>query len=300
MWFDVAAAAVGLAALIAIVATVSRHLGSLANVNVDDQPEAGPNRLKRDLLEQRLRRRLQHLSGPAFGRVRGWGSSLYGTLHRAAERLVELEETYRRRLLRRPLGDVLAHQQAIASLLREAELLELDEKFDQAERRYLDVLKLDSRHVETYELLGRLYYRQRRYDEARQTFEFLTRLHGGAEAGYGGLGLVAAERGDLAAAAAAYRQSLRLNPDVASVHYNLAKVHAALDDLDSAAREVGAAIALEPANPRYLDYGVEVAILQRDRSAAQELLDRLAEANPENTKLAQHREAIEALGRAVS
>lgn len=296
VWFDVAAAGIGLAALVAIVVTIVRHLGPLAGVDVADQPEAGSNRLKRSILEQRLQRQLQRLGGPAFGRLRELGSRLYGAAHRGAERLIELEESYRRRLLRRPLGDVLASQQAISSLLREAELLELDEKFDQAERRYLDVLKLDSRHVETYELLGRLYYRQRRYDEARQTFEFLSRLHGGAEAGYGGLGLVAAERGDLRAAAAAYRQSLRVNPDAASVHFNLAKVCAALEDLPAAAREVEAAIALEPANPRYLDYGVEVAILQRDRSAASELLDRLAEANPENTKLAQHRESIDALG----
>jgi tetratricopeptide (TPR) repeat protein len=169
------------------------------------------------------------------------------------------------------------------------------EKFSEAERVYLELVRVDPTSVEAYEGLGTLYYRQRQYDEARQTFEYLAKLHSRAEAGYSGMGLVAAERGDLGAAAAAYRHSVAANPKAAGNHYNLAKVHEALDDTAAALKQVQAALALEPENPRYLDYATSLAILQRDVPQAQELLERLATANPENQKVAQYRLAVREL-----
>lgn len=299
MWIDVAAWAIAGLSLLGLVFTLGRYLRLASGVDVAQLPGAAPAQLKRQLLDQRLQRQLKQVGAPAASLVSGWFGALYRWAHDGAERLVALEESYRRRLLGKPLADVLAQQQQRQALIAEAESLAEDEDFAAAERVYLDLVKMDPSSVEAYEGLGSLYYRQRQYDDARLTFEYLAKLHGGAEVGYSGLGLVAAERGDLAGAAAAYQRSVAANPRAAGNLYNLAKVYEALEDLAAAADQVEEALQLEPENPRYLDYGATLAILQRDATTAEELTERLAAVNPENQKVAQHRQAIEELRRAA-
>lgn len=292
MWIDVAAWAVAGLSLLGLAFTVGRYLRLASGIDVSQLPGVSGAQLKRQLLDRRLQRQLRQAGEPVAAAVGGWLSGIYRWAHDGAERLVALEESYRRRLLGKPLADVLTMQRQRQQLIAEAESLAEEEKFAEAERVYLDLIRVDPTGVEAYEGLGSLYYRQRQYDEARQTFEYLAKLQGGAEAGYGGLGLVAAERGDLATAADAYRRSVDANPRAAGNLYNLAKVYEALEDLPAAAAQVGAALQLEPENPRYLDYAATLAILQRDASAAEELVERLATVNPENAKVAQHRQAI--------
>ncbi len=300
MWIEVAAWIIGGLSFLGLVFTVGRYLRRASGIDVAELPGAAPAQLKRHLLEQRLQRQLQQVGAPAVNLVKDRLNAFYRWAHRSAEQLVALEESYRRRLLGRPLADVLVMQRQRQALIAEAEGLAEEEKFAEAEHLYLDMVKLDPTNVEVYEGLGSLYYRQRQYDDARQTFEYLAKLHGGAEVGYSGLGLVAAERGDLASAADAYKRSVAANPRVAGNLYNLAKVYEALEDLAAASAQVVAALELEPENPRYLDYGATLAILQRDAPRAVELTDRLAVVNPENQKVAQHRQAIEELRRVAS
>ncbi len=299
MWIDVAAWAVAGLSLLGLALIVGRYFRRASGIDVAELPGAAPAQLKRQLLEQRLQRQLKQVGGPAISLIGGGLGAVYRWAHERAEQLVALEESYRRRLLGKPLADVLALQRQRKALVAEAESLAEEEKFAEAERVYLDMVRLDPTCVEAYEGLGSLYYRQRQYDEARQTFEYLAKLHGGAEVGYSGLGLVAAERGDLATAADAYRRSVDANPRAAGNLYNLAKVYEALEDLAAASTQVSAALDLEPDNPRYLDYGATLAILQRDATRAAELTERLAAVNPENQKVAQHRLAIEELRRAA-
>lgn len=295
MWLNIIAIIIAALSLIGLISLVARHLRSLIGLDVDQVPGIQPARLKQSLLEQRLQRQINNVSKPVIEKVHGTAKTIYQWAHNNSEKLILLEESYRRKLLGKPLTDVLARQQQKQNMLSEAEVLTEQEKYTEAEQVYLKLLSLEPTSIEAYEGLGTLYYRKRDYEEARQTFEHLAKLHGGGEAGYGGLGLVAAERGDLRAAASAYQHSLIINPKAVSVHYNFTKVYESMDNLPKAINHINLALSLEPENPRYLDYGINLAILQRDAVMAEQLVERLAATNPDNQKLPQYRQAIQDL-----
>lgn len=295
MWLDIFIIILIVVALGGVLFIVSRHFHQLTSLNIEQLPETQSARLKQSILEQRLQRQLKTISGPAVNKVKQVFLSLYEFFHNWAEKIINLEESYRRRLFNRPLSDVLSFQQQKQALLNEAEILVEDEKYAEAEKVYLHLLHIEPRCLEAYEGLGNLYYQQKNYQEASQTFEYLIKLHGGSEAGYSGLGLVAAERGDLRSAAAIYEQSLKINPRSAGIYFNLAKVYENMEDLPKAINKIKAALEIEPDNPRYLDYAVLLAFKNHDVPLAEETLQRLEKVNPDNQKIAQYRQELESL-----
>lgn len=54
------------------------------------------------------------------------------------------------------------------------------------------------------------------------------------------------QKKDFKGAIASYKQSIKINPNLGSVHYNLANIYIAVDDLDSAIAEYKKAIKLDP------------------------------------------------------
>lgn len=295
MWLDIFIIFLITAALGGLFFIIIKHWRQLTALDVEQLPGTQPARLKQSILEQRLQRQLQALGGPAAIKIKTIFNNIYKVIHNWAEKIINLEESYRRRLFNRPLSDVLSSQQQRQALLSEAESLMENEKYTEAEKVYLQVLQIESDCLEAYEGLGNLYYRQKNYQEASQTFEHLIKLHGGSEAGYSGLGLVALERGDLRSAAAAYEQSLKINPRSAGIYFNLAKVYESMEDFPKALKQIRAALNIEPDNPRYLDYGVFLAITYHDLPSAEELLARLLQTNPENQKIVQYRQELDSL-----
>lgn len=142
-----------------------------------------------------------------------------------------------------------------------AETAIVQEEFEDAEERFLACLKLDPKHRDAYLGLAALYRKRKEDALAEETLRFLRRLYPGDH--------------DIAAL-------------FAGVLRDREKGAAAL-------KEIQAAIALAPRNPKYLDFAADLAIVERNRRLAARFLEQLREANPENQKLQEFEERIAAI-----
>ena len=66
--------------------------------------------------------------------------------------------------------------------------------------------------------------------------------------------------------------------------------------MEDAKQNIQEALDLEPNNPRYLDLILDLSIMKKDKESALYYLEKLAEVNPENNKLNELSERIEAIG----
>jgi len=135
------------------------------------------------------------------------------------------------------------------------------EEYDDAEEHLLACLKIDPKHRVAYLGLSDVYQKRKEGGLAEETLRFLRRLH----------------------------------PEDADVAARLAAVLHERGKRAAALKELQVAIDHAPRNPKYLDFAIELAMMERDPRRAAKYLIQLREANPENQKLEEFEERITAL-----
>lgn len=121
-----------------------------------------------------------------------------------------------------------------------------------AEQCFLDVITLDAHNLAAYEGLLRIYLARKSFKEAKEVLEFLAKLNSDAAGRY---------------------------------LFELAEALLQDGDKEGAWKYGVEAIHLEPANPKYLDFAVELAILKVQKKEGEKYLGKLKEVNPENAKI---------------
>lgn len=199
-------------------------------------------------------------------RLQGAGSQIS---HRVATTFrgweAHLDRGYRRlRLLAQEYVPTrpAAKEEACRTYIASAEVAATSGEFTEAEERYLACLKINPKHRDAYLGLASLYRKRKEGGLAEETLRFLRKLY----------------------------------PDDHEVLAVLAMVLQEQGQGSAALKEIQAAIALAPRNPRYLDFATDLAIMEQNRRLAAELLSQLRAANPENQKLAEFEERIATLG----
>lgn len=129
-----------------------------------------------------------------------------------------------------------------------------------SESCFLDVITLDPRDLEAYEGLFQIYRTRKSFHETNEILEFL----------------------------------MKLNP-ASSGRYLFEVAEALLKSGDQkGAWQYGArAIVLESANPKYLDFLIELAILEGHKKEGKKYLEKLREVNPENGKIEEFERRLE-------
>ncbi|MFH1429940.1 MAG: hypothetical protein ABIG71_00265 [Candidatus Uhrbacteria bacterium] len=202
--------------------------------------------VKERIMIERASRRFREVSDRAVRKAQTLGSGLGGSLQRGHRKL-----------------RLLAQEHAAARQGSEERVLTCDElivkadaaverdELEHAEEEYLACLKLDAKHRGAYLGLATLYRRRKEGGLAEETLCFLRKLY----------------------------------PDDGEVHYAYSDILLWREKHAEALHEILAALEKKPKNPRFLDFAVELAIVEHDAELAGELLDRLREANPDNQKL---------------
>ncbi len=198
-------------------------------------------------------------------RIQGLGTRVHrrtSTGFRAWES--KLQRGYRRlRLLAQeyvvhhPESSVVSCDTHIAA----ADAAAAQEEYDNAEEHLLACLKIDPKHREAYLGLSDVYQKRKEDGLAEETLRFLRRLH----------------------------------PDDADVAARLATVLHVRGKRAAALKELQVAIDHAPRNPKYLDFAIELAMMERNPRLATKYLAQLREANPENQKIEELEERIAAL-----
>lgn len=237
-----------------------KKLPELRVVDPSSSKEAKAKELKHSILRKRLERiggeRAAALQRNVLGPM---GTGLQNAVRRVAGKLTAIERKYAER--QKGGGEKLHNPEVLRALVREAEELMNEERYEAAEKKLIEVVSHDPKNIPAYEHLGHLYLMTKDYAGARETFQFLTRL----------------------------------SPKDASVLASLGEVADAEGRHEDACGFYKQAVDISPKNPKYIDFYISAVIGSGDVHEATTALEHLREANPENQKIPEFEAMIEEL-----
>jgi len=243
-----------LLALTGIIIVVIRKFPQLSTINVNTIRQEKEQRVKKNILNERLKRRTENLT-KSLG---AWTTSVTGkfstAMKQAQEKLRSIEADLKKPEIPQVLvtkEDYEKKEEVIELHLEEAEKLSDEDEFELAEKKYIDIIAADPHNVEAFEGLGDLYYEQGMLTEAKETFKHV----------------------------------LKLDPSSAMSLYDLAWITKRENDLESSREYIRKALEKEPKNVKFLDLDITLAIAQKDKPGALDSIALVREINPENQKL---------------
>ncbi|MEK7202828.1 MAG: tetratricopeptide repeat protein [Patescibacteria group bacterium] len=272
-----------LISLIVIIIIVYKKFSILATLDVENIPAEKEAKFKEQIIGAKLKRnvikwwsRFIRIIGPIAISSRDLFNWLY-------KKLQSIKDSYQKPPMAMPnLDDARV---MIDRLFNEAGDLKKQDGLAEAEKKYIEIIGLDSKNIRAFKELGRLYFEQKNLEEAKQTFEHVLKLKQDDEDIYDNLAQIAKEKGDLSQAKNDYIKLLKINKQNAQTFYNLALVYQAMNDFPKAISSLKKALKIEPNHPRYLDIMIELSIIVRDKILALDVYNKLLAVNPENKKI---------------
>ncbi len=237
---------------------ILRKLPQLRVVDPSTSREGRTKGLKYELLRQRLARESEKRTVAIKKIASGPFTALQNLVRSTAARLQAIEKSYNDR---QKSGRKTASQAEIRALLDEGHKLLDDERFDAAEKKFIEVLSIEPKNKDAYEAIGRLYLRAKDLPQAKEAFKHL----------------------------------LKLSRDDASVLASLGEIAVLENEIDEAYTYFSRAKNISPNNPKYLDFFIEAALAKGDVLEATMAVDHLRSVNPENQKIKHFDERIDAL-----
>jgi len=242
-----------------IVFIVARKFRSLAAIDIKSIPSEQQAELKEKILVGRLKNKTAGFFSSVGVKLRPAGKFFKSKIIKLHEYLLELEKKYQKSARHASTEAVVEEvEQKIPRLMREAEDLAKEEKYAEAEKKYIEVISLDVKNTKAYAALGDLYFKKKDYEQAKETYEYL----------------------------------INIEPEVSDNYLRLGEVYVEIENNEKALENAQKAVELSPNNPRTLDFLLNIAIIVRNKKLAQETLKKLKEANPENEKLEELKEKI--------
>lgn len=246
-----------------IIFIVVKKFSVLASMDVENIPAEKEAIVKERIISSRLKRNIFKW-GSKFGKVFRFFGDKIGVLVKIFEKkLHELRDSYKTEVTL-ATGD---KEKKIEELSAQAKEMIGEEEFKEAERKFIEIIGLDSQNLEAFRSLGDLYLENKNYEEAKQTFKHILKLMKDSE--------------DTA--------------EIGEINFNLALVGQASGNLAEAIIDMKEALKCAPNNPRYLDTMLEISIIKKDKISALDTLGKLEKANPGNQKLEDFREQIKEL-----
>jgi tetratricopeptide (TPR) repeat protein len=252
-------------------------------------------KLKNAIIASRFHRILQAKGKKPKETLRNISGKIKHSFDRAMDRLLEIEAKTEKAAIAKSAGITTEKEKpAIKAAKGESRILELLEEalrltrggnWKQAEGKYIEVIKVDSKNIPAYQGLTRLYLDNNKNAEARQILEFLLKLGVEDADTYINFANLAWEEDSLDEAKIYYLKALSLDGSKVIARVNLGLVFSELGDKEAAMQQFRAAFELEPKNPRYLDLLLESSIQIGDKDLAKKALQNLKEVNPENQKI---------------
>ncbi len=279
-----------LISLSVIIVIVFRKFSVLASLDVENIPAEKEARFKERIISNRLKRN-----------VIKWWAKLNRVLSPAGQALANLFKTSLNKLYRLRSDykgqdeENISSENKIEQLFAQAEDFCKRDDSESAEKKYIEIIGLDSKNINAFKALGRVYFEKKEYEEAKQTFEHILKLKEDDEDIYNNLAQIAKEKGDLNQAKDEYIKSLNINKQNAQTYFSLALVYQAMGKWSDTIKSLKKALKIEPSNPRYLDTMLEISIIIKDKVLALDAYQKLLKTNPENNKIAEFKKQIDEL-----
>jgi tetratricopeptide (TPR) repeat protein len=169
----------------------------------------------------------------------------------------------------------------IKNLFVEASTAAKDEKFQEAEKIYIEIIGLDPRSLDAYKGLTDVYIEMKEYQQAVQTAEFVLKLEGKKS-----------KEIEKESETGQKYNTVNNSQELADIYSDIGFIYQLSEKIDLSAVNYFKAFELEPRNPRNISQMLEIYIKQKKKAQAIGLLDRLEKVNPENQKLKEYSEQI--------
>lgn len=281
---------ISIAALAVILFVILRKFPQVANLDIKNLPEEKFYQKKKEIINKRieenssvLKKRFIAACTPLkkiWGKVQLQFRIYVGKI----ERLLHHEETLKTKMEHIAMAPEDREQKLNQLLIDGEQHLKLG-NYDQAEERFITAIKIDPKSAVAYRGLADTYLGKNSVEEAKQTYEFLSKMHPEDDAVLVKLGEIAEEHGDTEEAIRYYQQAMLLNDSFSSRFYHLAELLLKVNQPEVAKEAIIQAVDLEPQNPKYLDFLIEIAIICGDKPLALKGYGELRAVNPENQKL---------------
>lgn len=295
-WYEIIFFIISLGALALLAWRYLLKFPLVARVDADNIPAVKQQQAKKNILDQRLRRLLSdktvNIRQQAKSIIQLLRNLLTGLYHDLLDKERELKAKRMQARTATAVGQS-SLEERIKNLIDEAQVLYRQDDLVETEKRYLEIISLDPKNVPAFEGLGDLYLKQRKYHEARETYDYLLRLTHSEAYFYDKLGQVAKAQGRLQEAEAQFIKSVDLNSQNAGYLFDLSEVYRLESEYDKTADYLRQALDIEPNSPKYLDAMLEISIIRKDKAAASDALLRFTEANPDNHKLPELKQKVE-------
>lgn len=290
-WYETSLLILSFILLIPIAVVFIRHFPQISAIETKHIPEEKQQQVKVIMAEQRLYRKLKRwfeslakIFQPLFSLLKTLFSSWQ-------EKLKELEKKYKIEALTiKAVTDKGKEslQNKINILLKQAWELADSENYDKAESIFIQIIELEPKSIEAFEGLGKIYYEEKKFDEAREVYNYILKILRDQT-------VEAVQIGKFAPEAGREDKQKTTNSLKANIYFQLAEVYLAAGNLDKSQIEYERALDLEKNNPKYLDALIDICIMKKDKIKAQDLLIKLKSVNPDNKKLSELEEKISAI-----
>jgi tetratricopeptide (TPR) repeat protein len=277
-----------LISLSVIIVIVSRKFSVLAALDVESIPAEKEAKFKERIISNRLKRSIIKYWSGLTRILMPLGKLISDYFKTKLQKLHQVKNVYQ-------VNERVDSPETIDQLFSQAEELRKRDDLGSAEKKYIEIIGLDSKNLRAFKELGRVYFEKKEFEEAKQTFEHILKLKEDDEDIYENLAKIAKEKGDLNEARDEYLKSININEQNAQTYFNLTEVYQAMGKMPEAISTLEKALKIEPANPRYLDTMLEISIIIKDKALASSAYKNLLKANPENNKLEEFKRQIDEL-----
>lgn len=283
-----------IASLSVILFIIVRKFPTLSSIDVEASHKEKQIQLHEKIVLERIKRRLgawlDIRKAPFINKALNGFMDNLKSFH---DTLIELERKHRFMGFKRKkkaFGD-----DREIRVLRQAENLFKENRLDEAEKKFIEVIKLNSHNMDAYRGLGSIYRELKQYSQAAEVFEYIIKLDESDSEAYLNLGAVKFGAGDMSAAREYYLKANKLSSGNTQSLIGLIDSCRALNFNEEALGYIKEAINIEPNNPKYLDQLIDVSIILKDKITAEEGLSKLKETNPENQKISEYKKIIKEL-----
>lgn len=303
MWWYIPMGIIILAGTIIIVIVV-RRLPQLATLRTDILEREKTTKVKFQIIERRLLRKVREIAGRIMNRIKPLGTTVHGWLKRVHEKALEMEQRYKveTRAEKEEKKEESSEGQVELEQKLKKVLIEGDRAREAgdtplAEKKYIEALSLDTQCVEAYQGLGKVYVAREEWMPAKETYGFLVKLVPADATVHAAYAETLVQSGEWEAGAVSYQIACELEPNSAHYLFEWGQCLKEIGDRTGAAAAYAKAVEREPGNPKYLDFLIEASILCGNKLQAQNAFDMLKRVNPENQKLDEFEQRIRQMGK---
>jgi len=273
-----------LSAVAVIAVIVFRKLPVLRTLDVSTVPEAQTARVRDRILLERIKRQtkfgekiMKERAAPVFAK-------LFGLVKKLFKKIYELEQKYQQQAFSKTSLSPAEMNSKLKGLFEETYGLLKSDRYSEAEKFLIEIVSLDPKNIEAYELLASVYSHLKEFKQELEIRQFIVKL----KTKTAKVIVKETESGQKV-------KTLDNAHSVAESYFDVGGVYQKLDKFDQSLINYQRALELEPNNPKFLDNTIELSIQLKNKDLGWTLFKRLEETNPDNQKLREYREILKFL-----